>query len=464
MSSSPLVASVGVAGAALLVALASVPASAVAVPKDSASGGQAAAISFVTPEVTGTLSASMSFPEVVLVQDVHLSQRFQASVAKDGTSNTYYGQFDGDANLTFTSLPAGTYTLKITDEYYEFHDVIIPGVIIDAGEPARLGDIPLKRFGAVRGHATIIGNNPDGSNEPTRRSFSGMRIVALDRDGGEHGYFSIENDGSFMIVGLDDGAHTLEVRGFNREFRETSIRDVNVVDGQITGNQDVNLEWSGAVAATISDGHGRAIPAQDLGRTELEVLDSQGRSQRLGGATWDGLHYRNGLETGTYTVRLIVPEQYREYNPFVETVVEVRDVEVTAGKATAISISMPTKEETLEPAPPPDVPVVPPPDVPVVPEVVVPAVSPVDASTPAIQSVPGKIAHKRKRGARPAALPTFSTAHQRITWKSSNRRICKIVNGKLVMTGRAGSCKLIAQASATPEAASLQHQFTIRVR
>lgn len=181
----------------------------------------------------------------------------------------------------------------------------------------------------------------------------------------------------------------------------------------------------------------------------------------MGGATWDGLHYRNGLETGTYTVRLIVPEQY---NPFVETVVEVRDVEVTAGKATAISITMPTKEESLEPAPPPDVPVVPPPDVPVVPEVVVPAVSPVDASTPAIHSVPGKIAHKRKKSARPAALPKFSTAHQRITWKSSNKRICKIVNGKLVMTGRTGSCKLIAQTNATPEAAALQHQFAIRVR
>ncbi|MEI6623272.1 MAG: hypothetical protein WCP28_15330, partial [Actinomycetes bacterium] len=61
-------------------------------------------------------------------------------------------------------------------------------------------------------------------------------------------------------------------------------------------------------------------------------------------------------------------------------------------------------------------------------------------------------------------LPARTDAGQTIQWITSNPKICKVRNGKLVMTGRKGTCKITAVVASNGTYAALSTQYAIRFK
>ncbi|MDP3972474.1 MAG: fibronectin type III domain-containing protein [Candidatus Nanopelagicales bacterium] len=96
------------------------------------------------------------------------------------------------------------------------------------------------------------------------------------------------------------------------------------------------------------------------------------------------------------------------------------------------------------------------------PAAVAPQATPAAVEQTPAGSVPAKIKAKGKK--RRVKLPKRTNAGQAVNWTSTTPKVCKVVKGKLKLTGKRGTCKLLSTAPPTGDHHPLQHPYTIRIR
>lgn len=81
------------------------------------------------------------------------------------------------------------------------------------------------------------------------------------------------------------------------------------------------------------------------------------------------------------------------------------------------------------------------------------------------QHVAGGIpASLKRKGGKPVRLPMTTDGGQPVSWASATPKICKVVKGKLKLTGKRGTCRLTGTASQTGNFRSLRQVYGIRIK
>ena len=129
---------------------------------------------------------------------------------------------DADGNYSFTRLPAGDYTVKVTkaDAIANLDQTEDPDSTKDntSGTVTLNADNPVQEninFGYVKKHA-ISGNvyldqNRDKTKNTGDIDLSGVTVKLLDKDGNVVGTTTTDKDGNYSFTGLNDGTYTVQV-------------------------------------------------------------------------------------------------------------------------------------------------------------------------------------------------------------------------------------------------------------
>lgn len=99
--------------------------------------------------------------------------------------------------------------------------------------------------------------------------------------------------------------------------------------------------------------------------------------------------------------------------------------------------------------------------------VAIPQTQPATQAPPVIQDqhVAGRVPAKLKRNTRKLVkLPTTTDGGQRVSWVSATPKICKVVRGKLKLTGKRGTCRLVGAAPQAGNFRGLRQVYGIRVK
>ena len=129
---------------------------------------------------------------------------------------------DADGNYSFTRLPAGDYTVKVTKAgaIANLDQTEDPDSTKDntSGTVTLNADNPVQEninFGYVKKHA-ISGNvyldqNRDKTKNTGDIDLSGVTVKLLDKDGNVVGTTTTDKDGNYSFTGLSDGTYTVQV-------------------------------------------------------------------------------------------------------------------------------------------------------------------------------------------------------------------------------------------------------------
>ena len=129
---------------------------------------------------------------------------------------------DADGNYSFTRLPAGDYTVKVTKAgaIANLDQTEDPDSTKDntSGTVTLNADNPVQEninFGYVKKHA-ISGNvyldqNRDKTKNTGDIDLSGVTVKLLDKDGNVVGTTTTDKDGNYSFTGLNDGTYTVQV-------------------------------------------------------------------------------------------------------------------------------------------------------------------------------------------------------------------------------------------------------------
>ena len=129
---------------------------------------------------------------------------------------------DADGNYSFTRLPAGDYTVKVTKAgaIANLDQTEDPDATKDntSGTVTLNADNPVQEninFGYVKKHA-ISGNvyldqNRDKTKNTGDIDLSGVTVNLLDKDGNVVGTTTTDKDGNYSFTGLNDGTYTVQV-------------------------------------------------------------------------------------------------------------------------------------------------------------------------------------------------------------------------------------------------------------
>lgn len=153
-------------------------------------------------------------------------------IDKDGKVITT-GKTDKNGNVTFTDLPAGEYTYKVTDPNYQN---VIGEVTIGTGDAAGTIDIEVKHP-ASSSTVSTTGSANITATDNIGKPLANVPIIIKDSSGKIVGTGTTDSNGSIIVSGLPDGTYTVS-------SGDSSV----ILDGSITitNGQTANVTLKGS--------------------------------------------------------------------------------------------------------------------------------------------------------------------------------------------------------------------------
>ncbi len=218
------------------------------------------------------------------------------------------------------------------------------------------------------------------------------------------------------------------------------------------GGFSFTLRRGGEIQGKVTGPSGNSLlPAAQIDAIAIFSDDSEVTRVRVAP---DGSYHLVGLPVGYYTVQFIDSAgiYHAMFWPSNDATADVKRVYVTADEGgsqldtVALSGPTPTTSPTPTPKPTPT-----------------PTVKPkpvtVTKTGQSVSGVPSSVKRKKSK-----ALPVKTRQGQKLVWKSTTPKICKISKGKVVAKKKKGTCKLTAVAAGTTRLKPYSAKFAIKVK
>lgn len=367
--------------------------------------------------------------------------------ATDSTGATWSAQVDPDTGR-FRLMPvngaAGEYTIKVSSRDTDYISDTKTVTIVD-GAVLKDQEFVLPRAGSAVGH--LIGPNGEPSSYTTRWyvKVEDSNLATVPGTG----FARTDSNGGYVVKGLETGTYTFTyiwVGPYSATYRFAELRDVEVVAGEVTQLPEVVTDMK------ISPDRPYQVSAQSgpssaslkwympVDRGDYPATSWVAEKSADGGQTWteaplSGVVANKDVVTGTV-------EGLQESTTYIFRIAQQNEFG-TSRFSLASNPVTPTAASHVDPTPAPDATVVP--------------------AAPKVEQHLGTTPPKRIKVHKAKALAKRTGTGAHITWTSSNPKVCKIRNGKLVAGSRAGTCRIVAHAAGSSTSMPLTMSFKIRI-
>ncbi|MFA7266559.1 MAG: fibronectin type III domain-containing protein [Candidatus Nanopelagicales bacterium] len=345
-------------------------------------------------------------------------------VLSDEDGSSVEGTVGSDGNYSIPKVPAGEYDLFVSDRAGNYLSATSP-ITIGSAATSRDINLSVSYAGFVTGTITSPGGVALSEEDLARLEF-----YLVDTDGiRSYGLASVDSTFRIGLGGLSGQGVRLRVSDGEWIYQTYVSQPMNIAHGQSRSGVDVRLSHilGTPTALTVAPGDGQATLRWTAATTsvDLPVTDYAIRYSANGGSSWSAFDRAASTATQATVSGLANGTRY------VFQVAAVNDAGVGTYSASI-------------------------------------AVTPgVVASPPASQqivgSVPAKVKRKGKKKSKTVTLPKSTNAGVGVRWKTTSPKVCKVVRGKLVFTGKKGACKIVGTASASATHTALNKKFTVKV-
>jgi uncharacterized protein (DUF2141 family) len=369
---------------------------------------------------TGGISGTITLNGDVSVDDAEVYVW-----AEDQDFNDYYGDVVSSAGTSttysFTGLADGQYTVYFRNSSGEYErtseEVSVAGGAV-TNQNVTLQVVPV----SITGTITLAGSVPfDDTN---------LSVYAENDDDEAGGSITRTSDSTatYSVKGLEDGTYSVRFRDYSGEYAKVTLSDVVVAAGGPT-TRNVTLNVAATMSGSIRPTGGGALN-QD---SDLSVWLQAGSEK-----SWGSVHY----DTNTYDITGVPGGSYTLYVTDSEGIYQnqtITGISLTSGATLTRNITV-LRVGEIPPPPPPVV-------------------------VPTAQAVAGGVTKKVKaKKNKKISIPSRTNAGVTLKWKSTTSKVCKIKGKKVQLTGKRGTCKLVAKAGATPAFLALTKKYNIKVK
>jgi len=382
----------------------------------------------------GTIGGTVDIPEYLLAEMTPDDSQYVRVTDINGA--TRIGEVAlprGDFLVGLGGLTGPTFKVFAYDQMGELKDSATR--TIDVGEVGSVGGIDLSMTAGLTISGKITGPAGAPLTEMQRESLS---VLVHDEDNNTT-FAAVAADGTYRaaIGNVPGPLYFLEVVTHEAIFYPYRSGSFELPYGKSrTGfNISLSLLLGTPTVQTVSAGDGQV----DLRWSEatsavgMPVEDYQIRYSANGGSSWTQFARAASIETQATIGGLVNDTSY----VFQVAAVNIAGVGVYSATSAAV-----TPRAAVTP----------------------PAGSyPTTVDQKVVGSIPRKIKRDGLRRPSEVKLPKTTNSGEGVRWKATSRKVCKVVRGKLVFSGKKGACKVVGTAPANSTTAALNRKYTVRV-
>lgn len=336
----------------------------------------------------------------------------------------------GDGSYRVDNLAPGAFRLRFTDRSGQYLTQFSYGkaslseaqsIIVGFESTATAGDVTM---GSSSASGRVTG--PNGTTPDER---SELLAQAIDASGAVAANANVDDAGYYRFNGLPAGAYRISIIDTRGYYLNAS----NAGTVTVAAGQSPNLVTSLTIALAPAT-PGRPAASAGVGSATISWPAVAGSA-----VTYTVVGSNGGTCTTAATSCTITGLIGGVSQTFTVSAANTYGASPFSAASDAVVPGVP---QEAVPAPP------------------APAVVAVVKQTPGVKGKIVKTLGLKKSG----ALPATSTSGAKIVWKSSTPKICKIKKGKLVSTGKKGTCSVTAAAAANASWNELRAVYAIKVK